>query len=153
MSSYFDKFDREVRGLRVEMPDDGEFVKALGEMEQTMYRDVTAISGDREFPETFREKMLNAFALESVMPGTLPVLKPAARAVEMVALLGASLVSRTLHEYHHQLTRERIGTRFGYLSDSPTQNLLLRDSYDEEREEIELRAQMKEIKCGVGGPK
>ena len=129
-SSYFLNFDREVAEARKSTPDNDEFLARVAELEDRMFTDVIAISGDIEFPSTYREAMLAAFALYSVRR-IAPTIAPSERVVEAVIDLGRSWVSQIVHEYHHQLGLSHIWTRFGRLTDSPTQNLALRDEYDD----------------------
>ena len=50
MSSYFDALARAVSEI-VDGDDDAEFLRQLSTIEGKMYRDVYAITGDREFPD------------------------------------------------------------------------------------------------------
>lgn len=127
MSSYFDSMAREVRVI-AGWGTDEVFLPALREIEERLYRDVTAVTGDREFPEDLREQMLGVLATEAVyQPGDLPSPE---RAVEAATASRCSRAADDLHDLFHELARRRIETRFGILGDSPTHIALLRDDHD-----------------------
>ena len=128
MSSYFDAAARAVREAGDHEPSDAEFLESVVEIERQMFREITAVTGDREFPDDLRQKMLGAFAVESLyQPGRVPVPE---KAREYVLMMRSSRVLDSLHELFHELARRRIVTRFGWLSDSPTQIRVLRDDHD-----------------------
>ncbi len=120
MSSYFDAAQRTARRS----------YEDLVAAEEQVYKDVTRITGDREFPGDLREKILGAMAVGFVWQGgDLPIPQNAgwiARNMKYSAGIEA------VHELFHELARRRVQTRFGVLSDSPTQMSLLRDEHDED---------------------
>jgi len=124
MSSYFDKWDLEV----AEIENDENFHSQLAAMEEPRLRQVNLVTGDREFPDDLREKIQNIVATWA-FSGPLP---PTHRATEYASSCRNSQLSIELHSAFHEVARRRIETRFGMLSDSPSQILALRDEYDEE---------------------
>jgi hypothetical protein len=135
MSSYFDGMARAVREAGDHEPSDEEFLASVVAIEHQMFREITYVTGDREFPDDLREKMLGAFAVESVyQPGRLPMPE---KAREYVLMMRCSRVLDSLHELFHDLARRRIETRFGWLSDSPTGIAVLRDDHDNPEAEEE----------------
>lgn len=129
MSSYFDALVREV-GLAADDAgeNDEQFLAHVTEIEKRMFRDVTQISGDREFPDDLRERMMGVFAVKSVYhPGKLEAPE---RAIELVLRCRSSRCIEDMHDLHHELASRRIVTRFGILSDHPVNNLARRDEQD-----------------------
>ena len=131
MSSYFDALSRRVRAARDENEDDNNYLITLAEIEGELYKDVCAATGDREFPEDLREKMLGVLAAKAVyQPTDLPPNEWA----EERALCGSSRVVEDMHDLFHDLARRRVKTRFcNSLPDSPTYIVVLRDDYDKDQ--------------------
>lgn len=103
MSSYFDALQREVREAADRHEDDAAFLEAVSDIEGRMYADVTAITGDREFPDEMREKMLGVLATVAVyQPTDLPIPE---RARELVLRCRYSRAVEDMHELHHDLAR------------------------------------------------
>lgn len=127
MSSYFDDFDRQVRQFANDYDDDG-FLQCTAEAEQAMFEDVAAVTGDREFPHDLRERIMNAFAIESVKPTPTPLRS----AIEYVLRTRSSRVSGTVHSLFHELASRRIQTRFGLLSDDPYDIFVRRAEWEDE---------------------
>ena len=120
MSSYFDTAQRAARRS----------YRDLMLAEEQVYRDVVLITGDREFPDDLREKILGVMACGFVyQTGSLPTPHQADR---MAREMGYSAGIEKVHELFHELARRRVRTRFGILCDSPTQMRMLRDEHDEE---------------------
>lgn len=134
MSSYFDEATREVAEAAERFERDEGFLQACAEIEERVYRKVTLVTGDREFPDDLRERILSAFAVQSIRQhGDEKILPPPARAVEYVLATRGSQVIDSVHELFHELARRGTHARFGWLSDSPTQILMLRDEWDGQR--------------------
>lgn len=136
MSSYFDAMQREVCEAGERIEGDEEFLAAAAEIEGRLFRDVCAITGDREFPDELREKILGAFARRSIW---VPEGSPSAseRNRERVLGLRCSRVVEDIHDLFHDVARSRTLTRFGFLSDSPRMDAIRRDEYDNPSEEDE----------------
>jgi hypothetical protein len=95
-----------------------------------MVEQVSLVTGDREFPDDLREHIQGLIAMHEVSPRS--GLDPRPETLEWVAAMGSSRLIDELHEAFHDLARRRITTRFGRLSDSPSQILALRDEHDGE---------------------
>lgn len=135
MSSYFDAMQREVTTASCNSLLFEDFLRSVVAIEERLFQDVTAITGDREFPDDLRQRIMGVFATESVyQPGTLPMPE---KARDFVLMMRYSLVIETIHELFHDLARRRIETRFGWLNDSPTQIAVLRDDHDTDSEETD----------------
>ncbi len=131
MSSYFDALQREVSEAAEQCGEnDAAFLDAVQGIEGRMWADVTAITGDREFPDDLREAILGAFAVKSVhQVGDLPMPE---KARERVLAYRSSRVVEDIHDLFHDLARRRLQTRFGLLSDNPPGILARRDEHDAE---------------------
>jgi hypothetical protein len=120
MSSYFDAAQRLAR----------QSYEDLVASEEQVFKDVVMITGDREFPDDLREKILGAMACRFVWHvGDLPASEMIDR---MARTMEYSAGIDEVHELFHELARRRIKTRFGILCDSPTQMRMCRDEHDEE---------------------
>lgn len=130
MTAYFDALEREARDLSERASSDQEFLAGLEVLEERLRRDVTLNTGDREFPDELREKILSVIACQAVAGPLMPELYVKARRIALAtrrsALVGA------LHSLFHRLAGQRIKARFGLWSDDPAGNLRLRDAHDEE---------------------
>lgn len=129
MTSYFDDLRTEVRNVSTISKDDAEFLLSLEEIEQNVIRDVSYITGDREFPEDLREKIQGLIAVHKTEVTTG---QPPTRAREMNLRMRRSQLLQELHSAFHEVGYRRIKTRFGILSDNPRVNCLLREEYEEE---------------------
>lgn len=130
MSSYFDALASEVWDLAAAPTSGDDFVAGLMEIEERVFLEITNVTGDREFPDDLRQRILARFATQSVwQPGDLPA--PEHARDRAIALRDSWLFER-LHSIHHELARRRIATRFGRWSDNPNHNRDLRDEHDEE---------------------
>lgn len=91
---------------------------------------VMRLAGDREFPETYRKKIMSLrpiFGLET-FDGKKWVLNE-----KNVTIYHGMNMSRYLSEMHrlwHEIGMARIETRFGIISDDPLQSSMMRDEYD-----------------------
>ncbi len=128
MSSYFDQLSLRVHDARKQHRDDEQYLTEVAAIESELFADVSAATGDREFPDDLREKMMGVLAAKSVYQ--LPNLPPNEWARER-ALFGSSRAIEDMHELFHDLARRRIATRFcPSLPDSPTYIVALRDDHD-----------------------
>lgn len=128
MSSYFDAMSREVAQAAEDAEQNAVFLTALIDIEERLFREVTAITGDREFPEDLREKMLGVLVMQAVyQPGRLSMPR---KAVERALCCQSSRAVEDMHDLFHELARRRVETRFGRWNDSPTYNAALRDDHD-----------------------
>lgn len=130
VSSYFDRIASRVFDADEQHPTDEGFLAALTEIEGELFRDVTQITGDREFPDDLREKMLGVLAVHAVYQPEGVLTPERARVYAVTSRY--SLAAEKLHDLHHELASRRIPARFGRWTDSPTQNRVLRDEHDEE---------------------
>lgn len=132
MTHYFDEATRAVRQLSRKVSDEA-FLLSVAEIERRVVADVTLNTGDREFPDVWREIILKHIVLcgvHYVLDSRSPV-QPTKDARDYVITLHASVLLPQLHASFHTLASSRIKTRFGYWSDSPGENLLDRDRHDQ----------------------
>ena len=129
MTSYFDKLSAEV----IDGPDTHpELVAHVAAIEARVWKTVTLLTGDREFPDDLREKILGAFAKHSVWQPS-PSLPRNERAEARLYPGGPSRLIEELHDLFHDVACRRHETRFGRLSDHPEFDLARRDEHDEEK--------------------
>lgn len=123
MSSYFDKFDREVYELaqaqRAEAHDDKWFLEHLEAIESCMVRDCELFAGDMETPEDVRQCIMAVIALGSVEHN------PNAR--EMALCMKRSQLSQDMHSLFHDIARMRYSMRYGLVFDDPAAAVQHRD--------------------------
>lgn len=131
MTSYFDEMTTRVcEASEAAGSNDKRFIEELASIEQEVARDVSLCVGDREFPDTWRDKALGILATKSV--AKLSGLEPTQHAVEFAATVRDSELLVALHSLFHRVAVERIKTRFGFLSDDPRGNWKRRDAHAEE---------------------
>lgn len=132
MTAYFDEMSRQIRHeFEICGDDDQQLLEAVMGIEAQLYRDVTAITGDREFPDDLREKMLGVLAVRCVFqPHDLPIPEKARERV--LARVGYSRAVENMHDLFHDLARRGIATRFGRWNDDPSYCKVLRDEHDGE---------------------
>ncbi len=92
------------------------------EFENQAIEDVKLIIADREFPEDLRIEILSV--IDRLNIGT-------EQGKQWFKAMVSSRLLRTLHTIFHEVARRRIKTRFGMLSDSPSQCLMLMDDHRE----------------------
>ncbi len=127
MTSFFDTISHEIRNA-ADQEDDAAFLETVVQAEAQMYRTVTAITGDREFPDDLRHRILGVLASRAVyQPGRLPIPEDAR---ESVLTLRYSDAVEGVHSLFHELAQRRIETRFGLLSDNPAEMLVRREDHD-----------------------
>ena len=101
-------------------------------------RDVILCTGDREFPDELREKIMTVIAQKGVY--VLSGLPPTEDACAQALAMRYSELIEDLHSAFHALASRRHKARWGLWSDSPRQNLVSRKCHDEpedDGEEIE----------------
>ena len=136
MTSYFDDADRAVYAASKDSINDIEFLQDLGVIELAVIRDVSLVTGDREFPEEHREKMQSIMSeWRTTTFGNVDAL---AKAVRHATATHSSRMIADLHEAFHRLAGERIKVRFGFLSDKPDGNLIQRAAHDAEAQGLEF---------------
>lgn len=129
MTSYFDALSAEI----AQGPEDPkQYLEHVREIEGRAWATITALTGDREFPDDLREQILGAFAVHGVWQpkGCIPNEKAEARILEHGCY---SRLIEKLHDLFHDVARRRHETRFGRLSDHPAFDLARRDDHDEEK--------------------
>jgi hypothetical protein len=130
MTAYFDAATREACVYASAFRDNEEaFLRAVGWLEAGIIRDVTRLTGDREFPDDLREQILGDIAVWRVDTGDLPE----TRGRQCARLSRRSELIERLHERFHELGRRRIATRFGLLTDDPLRCLVRRSEWEMER--------------------
>ncbi len=129
MTSYFDNAMTAINSISKSLSAE-EYLEEVGLVENLVIKDVLLNTGDKEFPDDLREKILNIIATQAVAPpsGLPPLRNACAYAVDCRT---SGLIS-ALHSAFHVLAGRRIETRFGRWTDSPLANLKSREaSYPE----------------------
>lgn len=126
MTDYFDTAEREARDA-ARSSDDPVLAAAL--VEARVVRTVLLCTGDREFPDDFRERILTCITAVGLVdyagqPRHNEGAEDYVRATHSSDLLGR------LHSLFHELASRRHPTRFGPWSDSPEGSLHRRDAHD-----------------------
>lgn len=135
MSSYFDSKVSMIRKLSDEVQGDfGKLRERVEVIEEVMGTEVCLVTGDREFPDDLREKIMGLLATQAVYE-VVPDLPPTRKALEYLKATHSSVLVESLHSVFHEVARRRIKTRFGILTDSPTHILLIREDWERERYE------------------
>ena len=129
MTAYFDDLRTEMR--EIPSGNDEEWIQQLGAIERRVVQEVQLVTGDREFPDDLREKMLGAIATKAVYDLS-DVVKANEDAVDYARCTKTSDLLEALHSLFHRLASRRVQTRFGWLSDSPRAILKAREGYDKE---------------------
>jgi hypothetical protein len=125
MTAFFDDIAKQVSSLG-----DHDFIDQLIQIERELIRTVSLATGDREFPESHREKIQGIIAVKGIQPvSTLPVNE---KQKEIAEMMHYSELAMELHSAFHALGRERRQTRFGMLFDDPFGINVLRDAHDAE---------------------
>lgn len=127
MTSYFDRAESEVS--RLTFSDAESYLRAVALVEENVLRDVLLNTGDREFPDDLRERILGIIAVKALKgPGNLPATQ---NARDYALSVRRSELLADLHSAFHALASRRVKCRWGYWSDSPSQNLVSRKCHDE----------------------
>jgi len=126
VTHYFDEAAGEVTSNA--WRDDVGFLAELERVEARVCKDVSLCTGDREFPDSLREKIMGIIAVwQSREDGGVPT-----QGRQMAVVTRSSAMIGKLHGVFHQLAAGRVKTRFGMLSDDPTGNVKRRDYHDAE---------------------
>lgn len=130
MTSYFDDKVRDIHTYAEEACGDfGKVRDEVAAIELETIKEVVLVTGDREFPDDLREKIMGIIATQAVCEYILP---PTRKALEYLKATHESVLLESLHSAFHELGRRRIQTRFGLLSDHPRSILVLREEWEEE---------------------
>lgn len=138
MSSYFDRFDRDVRAIAQAYGNDTEgFLKRLMQLEEKLKQDSLLFSGDVETPHDVRETIVATIALYEVRYAGGDFLGDKlgeSRGAQYAAACKSSKLSHELHSLWHDIASMRYQMRYGLVSDNPELAVLHRDSYAETRQ-------------------
>jgi len=132
VTSYFDDAARAVREVPKTL-DDEDYLAAVAEIEKDVIRDVILCTGDREFPDELREKIMTVIACKGVY--VLSGLPPTEDARVQALVMRYSELIEDLHSAFHALASRRTRARWGFWSDSPRQNIVSRKCHDEPEDE------------------
>jgi hypothetical protein len=132
MTDYFDVAARTIRAIDKTLGDEA-YLFAVAEVEKDVVRDVILCTGDREFPDALREKIMTTIACKGVY--VLSGLPPTEDARAQALAMRYSELIEDLHSAFHALASRRYKVRWGFWSDSPRQNLVSRKCHDEEQRE------------------
>jgi len=121
VTKYFDDAVGQVTEYADTISDDDTFWRGVCEVEVVVIEEVRLNTGDREFPEDLREKIMTAISVDRAY-----VSRRVVTATRMSTLLGS------LHALFHDLAARRIETRFGRWSDDPRGNLRSRRVHDQD---------------------
>ena len=127
MSSYFDELNSEIAtAFGKNKPDD--FIEVLVKIEERMIKEVSLVTGDREFPEELREKVQTLISSKRIK---LLGGETNEHSKEFAESVGYSPLIQDMHSAFHAIGSKRIKTRFGVLCDSPSVILAMRKDHDE----------------------
>jgi len=135
MTAYWDDLKREVREASQLGNDD--FVETVIEIESRAIQAVTLVTGDREFPDELRQKVLNVIALNAIDYGWHIYGKHVRegdalkneRARAWLLTMRYSILIEELHSTFHLVAAQRAPNRYdGFFSDDPTSFLRARDA-------------------------
>jgi hypothetical protein len=128
VTSYFNEYESAVRDLsRIEQNNEL-FVRDLSVIEADVVAMVSLVTGDREFPDEWRERIQGCIACQRLYINDIPN----QQAIGYARTVRASSLLADLHSLFHRLASERIKMRFGLLTDSPLDILKRRDAHDKE---------------------
>jgi len=129
MSAYFDEMVDGVRQAADRDSDDVTFLRRVRDAEEPAQKEIPLLTGDREFPEDLRERILTAIARKSLRlkHDGAGYFKPA---LDRVLALRKSVLLDELHSLFHEVAERRIQTRFGLLTDNPRADLAVRRAHD-----------------------
>ena len=126
MSSYFDDLGMQL--AHAEQLPEPAFLAVIEDVEEGLYKTVTQVTGDIEFPDDLRQKIMGAFAVHGIyQPGKL---EPTEKALDYTMSVRCSRVLDQIHELFHDLARRNLWTRFGRLGDNPPMILALREEWE-----------------------
>lgn len=125
MSSYFDNASSDVHNC-ASLPE-RDLVETVKGIENKVVHDCLLATGDREFPDDLRQKIVGHIALFTLGYGEMT---PSEKGIDWLKSVKNSRLINLLHEDFHEVARRRIQTRFGLLSDNPANIVARRDSED-----------------------
>ena len=130
MTSYFDDAERAVHDIFRKRPGvmDEEYLFLVAQIEEPVVQAVLLNTGDREFPDDLRQKILGIIATQAIYQHA--GLKPVDEARRYTLACRTSGLLSALHSAFHTLAGRRLRPRFGFWTDSPSQNLVSRDDHD-----------------------
>ena len=131
MSSYFDEMSGGVSDATRQFATVEAFLEQVEQIEAEVIADVTLNTGDREFPDDLRERILGIIAIQRV-ESAVPNAPTEGRRI--ATMMRYSPMIDELHSAYHELARRRIWVRHAHFCwlDSPRGNNNLRDSAYEE---------------------
>ena len=128
MTTYFDNLTHQIKS--------SDLPTAI-HIEAQVVDTVSLACGDREFPADMRNKIMEAIAIWQMCPCYAPTVDhPQANhhSIRHYNICGTSILIATLHNLFHDLARQHIPTRFGLLTDDPSEIVRTRDQHDTEQE-------------------
>jgi len=138
MTAYFNDLEREIHELsdearKINGGDTDFFLDQLGRIEESLARIVTLNSGDREFPEDLREKVVGAIAVHATraVNGSGLGVEFYSKARRTALATRRSRLVSEIHAVFHELAARQIRTRFGLWADDPKANLHDRELHDQ----------------------
>jgi len=130
MTGFFDSLNITVSALVEDCAGNDElFLSAVDSLEDTVTHTVSRATGDREFPEEWRERIQSCLAVCRLHYHS-PVQNRTA--IDYLVYTRCSKLFGELHSLFHRLAAARIETRFGLLTDSPSSIVARRDAFDAE---------------------
>lgn len=126
MSSYFDVAQRAVRDAGRFCESEAAFAELLRQAEDRVIRQVSLVTGDREFPDDLRERIQGIIAVNAARPARLPPTQAGERSIA----LRTSFLLQELHLAFHDVAARKVRTRFGRWTDDPESDLHDRDAFD-----------------------
>ena len=141
MSSYFDKFNRQVRELSQETRGNDEaFLKGLMELEKPLVRTCELFAGDRDTPEDIRKAVIGCILTNEVryeggdfLGSHVGGVLLESDGAQYACACRSSKLSQELHSLFHDIASRRIQTRYGLVMDDPEAAVKARDAYAESR--------------------
>ncbi len=121
MSGYWDENAREIKA-------NFEHINAI---ETKIIATVQLVTGDKEFPEAMRQRILNAIHMWRYHNPIVPEYNPT-EGHRMSEMTRRSRLVDELHSLFHDLAGLAVQTRFGQLSDDPDDILNRRNEYVKE---------------------
>lgn len=130
MTAYFDDLNREIAQLSDQFSTSNAFFDHLVVLEERVIKDVSLMTGDREFPDHLREGLMSLIAIHRLrdFQGNIQL-----RSAHYAGSVRTSRLISELHSAMHTVACLRINTRFGIITDDPAANVKARDMYDAER--------------------
>jgi hypothetical protein len=127
MTTFFDDANRQIALLDQDLLG-MDYLQAVAMIEKPIIDVVLLNTGDREFPDDLRERIIGLVATRAVYGP----LGPTHDVCNYVLQTRSSAVLGGLHSAFHELASRRAKARWGRWSDSPPENLVGRDGHDKE---------------------